>query len=102
MRDADPERSPVEQARLHFLYENQSFVVHCYLDRNLAVLHCQAARPDGVALPPFLDVGAEIAHADRERFSAYGLAALPVPRAASPEGGRRRFLPPSKSDESEK
>ena len=69
LRDADPERSPVEQARLHFLYENQSFVVHRYLDRNLAVLHCQAARPDGVALPPFLDVGAEIAHADRERFS---------------------------------
>ena len=102
LRDADPERSPVEQARLHFLYENQSFVVHRYLDRNLAVLHCQAARPDGVALPPFLDVGAEIAHADRERFSAYGLAALPVPRAASPEGGRRRFLPPSRSDESEK
>ena len=102
LRDADPERSPVEQARLHFLYENQSFVVHRYLDRNLAVLHCQAARPDGVALPPFLDVGAEIAHADRERFSAYGLADLPVPRAASPEGGRRRFLPPSRSDESEK
>lgn len=102
LRDADPLRSPVEQSRLHFLYENQSFVVHKYLDRNLAVLHCQAARPDGVALPPFLDVGSEIAHADRERFSAYELAALPVPRNATPQGGKRRFLPPASSGESEK
>lgn len=71
--NADPARIPVRQRRLHFLYDNQSFVVHQYLDRACSILHCQAARVDGtIKFPPFLQIGVEITK--DHRFSAYHLS----------------------------
>ena len=93
---ADPRRKPIAQRRLHFLYGNQSFVVHQYVDRDLAILHCQAARPDGsIDFPPFLKVGPEIHDSqDREHFSAYDLA---LDKPSSPSRGtyRKSLSPPS-------
>lgn len=75
LKNADRDRGSVVQERLHFLWCNQSFVVHKYADRDLAILHCQAARPDGTLdFPPFLTVGREITDADRQSFSAYDLS----------------------------
>lgn len=71
--NADPGRVPVRQRRLHFLYDNQSFVVHQYLDRACSILHCQAARVDGtIKFPPFLQIGQEITK--DHRYSAYHLS----------------------------
>ncbi|KAH8054799.1 hypothetical protein JL722_8748 [Aureococcus anophagefferens] len=93
---ADPRRKPIAQRRLHFLYGNQSLVVHQYVDRDLAILHCQAARPDGsIDFPPFLKVGPEIHDSqDREHFSAYDLA---LDKPSSPSRGtyRKSLSPPS-------
>lgn len=73
--NADPDRVPVQQQRLHFLFEDQSFVIHRYFDRDLAIIHCQAARQDGsVDFPPFLQVGEEIS--DKASWSAYHLSQL--------------------------
>ena len=71
---ADTSRKPVEQSRLHFLWCNQSFVIHSYQDKVLAILHCQAARPDGsIDFPPFLQVGDEIT----DSYGAYDVSKLP-------------------------
>mmetsp|Transcript_18967 Transcript_18967/g.28629 ORF Transcript_18967/g.28629 Transcript_18967/m.28629 type:complete len:545 (-) Transcript_18967:95-1729(-) len=88
LNNADPNRRPVQQRRLHFLYKHQSFVIHQYLSfdsGDLAIIHCQAARKDdSVDFPPFLQVGKEITE-DRF-FSAYNLSqlsSLPENTAAS-------------------
>lgn len=73
LANADPDREPVKQRRLHFLFENQSFVIHQYLDRDCSIIHCQAARADGTAnFPSFLWVGNEITH--DLTFSAHHLS----------------------------
>ena len=92
LQTADPRRKPIKQDRLHFLWCNQSFVIHKYADRDLAILHCQAARPDGsIDVPPFLEVGPEIHdHQDREAFSAYDLA-LDKPSSPNRASIRKAF-----------
>ncbi|KAJ8605165.1 hypothetical protein CTAYLR_000358 [Chrysophaeum taylorii] len=73
LANADPDRAPVQQRRLHFLWQNQSFVIHKYADRDLAILHIQAARADGsIDFPPFLDVGPEIS--EQATYSSYHIA----------------------------
>jgi len=75
LANADPQRKPIHQQRFHFLWCNQSFVIHKYLDRNLAILHCQAARQDGsIDFPPFLRVKAEIT--TDQTLSAHHLSTL--------------------------
>ena len=74
--NADPDRVPVQQRRIHFLHKHQSFVIHQYLDRldNLAICHCQAARNDEepIDFPPFLEIGDEVT--DNPAYSAYHLS----------------------------
>jgi len=73
LSNADPHRVPVRQRRLHFLHNHQSFVIHHYLDRDLAICHCQAARSDGsVEFPPFLRIGDEVT--DNPLYSAFFLS----------------------------
>lgn len=73
-RARDRSRHIVQQRRISFLYEKQSFNIHIYEApiNHVCILHAQV-QGDHVALPPFLDVERQLTRDDVE-YGAYHIS----------------------------
>uniref|UniRef100_A0A6U4GPQ9 NadR/Ttd14 AAA domain-containing protein n=1 Tax=Phaeomonas parva TaxID=124430 RepID=A0A6U4GPQ9_9STRA len=71
---ADPARYIVKQSRISFIYKNQSFHLHRFLEpvNDVAVLHVQTEDGREVELPSFLEVDGELE--DESPYSGYMLS----------------------------
>jgi hypothetical protein len=79
----DYTRHIVQQERISFLYEHQSFTVHIYKNpsRGLCILHAQVESSDdeepNVKLPDFLDVDKRlIGPEDEKQYGSYALSII--------------------------
>jgi hypothetical protein len=80
----DRSRHVIRQRRISFLYAQQSFTVHSYVEPvdGLDILHAQVEAPldsreePEVELPPFLDVDRRLTNSkeDEMRYGAYGIS----------------------------
>lgn len=82
----DHTRHVIRQRRISFLYSQQSFNVHSYVEpvSGVDILHAQVEAPldsseePEVVLPPFLDVDRRLTSSkeDEIQFGAYGISPI--------------------------
>jgi hypothetical protein len=82
----DQSRHVVQQRRISFLYENQSFQVHVYVQPapDLCILHAQVEQQgkddqeEEVKLPPFLNVDRQVndSKEDEAKYGAYSISLM--------------------------
>lgn len=81
----DRDRHVIRQRRISFLWSQQSFNVHSYVEpvKGLAILHAQVEASPGdadpaVQLPPFLEVDRRLTNSkdDEDKFGAYGISLI--------------------------
>jgi hypothetical protein len=82
----DQSRHVVQQRRISFLYENQSFQVHVYVQPapDLCILHAQVEqqgkddKEEEVKLPPFLNVDRQVndSKEDEAKYGAYSISLM--------------------------
>lgn len=77
IKTADTNRRVIQQTRISFLWQTQSFVVHIYNApvNDVCLLYCQVEGDSPVELPPFLDVDRVLDGAEDDwKYGSYGIS----------------------------
>jgi len=73
LMNRDPNRFIIQQTRISFLYDMQSFTIHLYKEpiKGICLLHAQSSHQENLRLPPFLDVQRKLLNNQDEKYSSY-------------------------------